>query len=123
MKWYLKAIRNYFDGRACRSEFWYFILFNIIFSFVLLLVDMLINLSVLQGIYLLVIAGPGMAVSVRRMHDVGKSGWWLFIPAYNIILACTKGIAGDNKYGPDPKQYLPSFDFEQQGNSKISDAA
>lgn len=123
MKWYLKVIRHYFDGRACRSEFWYFMLFNIIVSFLLLLLDMLINLALLQGVYLLVITGPGLAVSVRRMHDVGKSGWYLFIPVYNILLACTKGTTGENKYGPEPNPQFPTFDFEQQRRNKVGNAA
>tara|TARA_B110000459_G_scaffold179685_1_gene205868 strand:- start:986 stop:1153 length:168 start_codon:yes stop_codon:yes gene_type:complete len=47
---------------------------------------------------------PGIAVAVRRMHDVGKSGWFILIPIYNIILAFTDGDSGDNKYGPNPKE-------------------
>ena len=46
---------------------------------------------------------PSIAVGVRRMHDVGKSGWFLLIPIYNLILACTPGESGTNEYGPDPK--------------------
>jgi uncharacterized membrane protein YhaH (DUF805 family) len=46
---------------------------------------------------------PSIAVGVRRMHDVGKSGWFLLIPIYNLILACTDGVQGDNEYGADPK--------------------
>jgi uncharacterized membrane protein YhaH (DUF805 family) len=46
---------------------------------------------------------PSIAVGVRRMHDVGKSGWFLLIPIYNLILALSEGEKGDNKYGPDPK--------------------
>ena len=46
---------------------------------------------------------PGIAVAVRRMHDVGKSGWFALIPIYNIILALSEGDQGDNAYGPDPK--------------------
>ena len=46
---------------------------------------------------------PSIAVAVRRMHDVGKSGWFLLIPIYNLILACTEGQKGDNEYGTDPK--------------------
>jgi uncharacterized membrane protein YhaH (DUF805 family) len=46
---------------------------------------------------------PALAVSVRRMHDVGKSGWYILIPIYNLVLACTNGDTGTNEYGPDPK--------------------
>jgi uncharacterized membrane protein YhaH (DUF805 family) len=47
-----------------------------------------------------------MSVATRRMHDVGKSGWFLLIPIYNLILACSPGTKGDNKFGPDPKQII-----------------
>lgn len=46
---------------------------------------------------------PSIAVGVRRMHDVGKSGWFVLIPIYNFILACTDGERGPNQYGQDPK--------------------
>ena len=46
---------------------------------------------------------PSLAVAVRRMHDVGKSGWFLLVPIYNLILALTEGTKGENEYGPDPK--------------------
>jgi uncharacterized membrane protein YhaH (DUF805 family) len=59
---------------------------------------------------------PGIAVGVRRMHDVGKSGWFLLIPIYNIILCFTDGDAFTNEYGPDPKGRgdAEEFDFEKQ---------
>jgi len=47
---------------------------------------------------------PSVAVAIRRMHDVGKSGWYALIPLYNLILACTEGVKGINEYGDDPKQ-------------------
>jgi len=114
MKWYLRVIQNYadFKGRARRSEYWYFVLFNIIFSFSLALTDMYTHFP-LQGLYSLFVLLPSIAVGVRRMHDVGKSGWFLLIPIYNLVLACTEGRSEENKYGPDPKQDIPTFDFEQ----------
>jgi len=53
--------------------------------------------------YQLAILIPSIAVGVRRMHDVNKSGWFILIPIYNLILAVTDGTKGDNKYGHDPK--------------------
>jgi uncharacterized membrane protein YhaH (DUF805 family) len=57
----------------------------------------------LGTIYSLGVLIPSIAVGVRRMHDVGKSGWFLLIPIYNLILAVREGESGPNKYGPDPK--------------------
>ena len=100
MNYYLKVLQNYatFSGRARRSECWYFFLFNVIIAFVLGFVG-----GIISTIYPLAVLIPGIAVGVRRMHDVGKSGWFLLIPIYNLILACTEGVKGDNEYGADPK--------------------
>ena len=104
MKFYLKVLQNYatFKGRASRSEYWYFVLFNIIFSIVLGFVSGLVDLSILYTIYSLAVLIPSIAVAVRRMHDVGKSGWYILIPIYDLILACTQGVKGENEYGTEP---------------------
>lgn len=105
MKWYLKVLSNYanFNGRASRTEYWYFVLFNVIISIILTLIDNALGLSFgLDNIYSLAVLVPGIAVGVRRMHDVNKSGWFILIPIYNLILACTAGTPGPNRYGPDP---------------------
>ena len=105
MNYYLKVLQNYatFSGRARRSEYWYFVLFNFIISIVVGLIEGAMGTEALGVIYSLAVLIPSLAVAVRRMHDVGKSGWFLLIPIYNLILACTDGDKGDNKYGPDPK--------------------
>jgi uncharacterized membrane protein YhaH (DUF805 family) len=105
MKYYLKVLQNYatFSGRARRSEYWYFFLFNVIIAIVLGIVSGMMGTTILSNIYSLAVLIPGIAVGVRRMHDVGKSGWFLLIPIYNLILACTDGTQGDNEYGTDPK--------------------
>jgi uncharacterized membrane protein YhaH (DUF805 family) len=105
MKYYLKVLQNYatFSGRARRSEYWYFVLFNAIFSFGFGLVCGLMQVPQLSFLYSLAVLVPSIAVGVRRMHDVGKSGWFLLIPIYNLILAFTEGEKTENKYGPDPK--------------------
>jgi len=59
--------------------------------------------GLIGGLYSLAVIIPSIAVGVRRMHDVGKSGWYLLIPLYNLILACTDGDSGDNEYGSNPK--------------------
>lgn len=105
MNWYLKVLQNYatFSGRARRKEYWMFTLFSTIISIVLGIVAAIINFELLSSLYSLAVMIPSIAVGVRRMHDVGKSGWFLLIPIYNLILACTDGEQGENAYGPDPK--------------------
>ncbi len=105
MNWYLKVLKQYadFSGRARRSEYWYFTLFNVIIAFVIGFIGGMLGNTVFSNIYSLAVLIPGIAVGVRRMHDVGKSGWFLLIPIYNLILACTEGTIGENEYGSDPK--------------------
>lgn len=105
MNWYLEVLKKYaqFSGRARRSEFWYFHLFSLIISLVLVGIGFAIKFPFLSNIYSLVVLLPSLAVGVRRMHDVGKSGWFLLIPIYSLILACTDGEPVSNKYGSDPK--------------------
>ncbi len=105
MNYYLNVLKNYatFEGRARRSEYWYFVLFSTLVSIVLTLLELAIGVTFIGLVYSLAVMIPSIAVGVRRMHDVGKSGWYLLIPIYNIILACTAGTEGDNEYGSDPK--------------------
>ena len=106
MKWYITVLKNYavFNGRARRSEYWYFMLFNFIFTVVIALIEAGANTKALGMVYNLAVLIPSIAVAVRRMHDVGKSGWYCLIPIYNLILACTDGDHGPNEYGADPKR-------------------
>lgn len=106
-----KCLNNYatFSGRAQRSEYWWFYLFNIILSVVANIIDAAIGIPIFSIIVLLGLIIPGIAVSVRRMHDLGKSGWWIFIaliPLIGIILLIywfvSRGTEGPNEYGPDP---------------------
>ena len=106
-EYFVKVYKNYanFEGRARRSEYWYYTLFYYLIAIVLIFVDQAIGSEI--GIVGLVFALgsliPSIAVGVRRMHDVGKSGWYLLIPIYNLVLACTNGNVGANEYGYDPK--------------------
>ncbi|MEN9331878.1 MAG: hypothetical protein RLZZ94_968 [Bacteroidota bacterium] len=106
MNYYLKVLQNYanFSGRARRAEYWYFFLINTIISVVLSVMTVQGGYSMLYLLYSLGVFLPSLAVGVRRMHDVNKSGWFLLIPIYNLILACTEGTQGDNDYGSDPKE-------------------
>ena len=105
MNYYLEVLKKYaeFDGRARRSEFWYFTLFSIIISIALGVLGAAMKSELLGNIYSLAVLVPSIAVAIRRMHDVGKSGWYCLIPIYNLILAFTAGDVGPNQYGPDPK--------------------
>ncbi len=118
MNWYLKVLKNYvgFSGRARRKEYWMFVLFSIIISLVLGLVDGMLGtttwnqIGLLGGIYTVAVLLPSIAVGVRRLHDIDKSGWWmllLFIPLIGAIVvlvwAVMEGTGGSNRFGPDPK--------------------
>ncbi len=114
MEWYLRVVKdNYanFKGRARRKEYWMFVLFNMIFVFVVAIIDYLLGtFPLIYGIYLLAVIIPSLAVFVRRLHDIGKSGWWFFVGLIPIIgaiwllvLLCTDGNPGENSYGPSPK--------------------
>jgi uncharacterized membrane protein YhaH (DUF805 family) len=126
MKYYLDVIKNYvkFDGRARRKEYWMFVLFNVIFSFVASIIDSVAGLTytssgnsygyasvgIISSLYSLAVLLPTIGVGIRRLHDIGKSGWWLLIslvplagPIWLLVLLATNGVVGENQYGPDPK--------------------
>ncbi|TVP99592.1 MAG: DUF805 domain-containing protein [Planctomycetaceae bacterium] len=118
MNWYLEVLKKYavFSGRARRKEYWMFILFNLIFAIIFSILDSVLFGIPAEGsgplylIYSLAVFIPAVAVSVRRLHDVGKSGFFLFIALIPIIgaiwlliLFCTDSQHGDNEYGPNPK--------------------
>jgi uncharacterized membrane protein YhaH (DUF805 family) len=110
MKWYIKVLQQYsvFKGRASRSEYWYFVLFNLIITIIISIIDVAAGTVYINTIYSLAVLLPSIAVGVRRMHDVNKSGWYILIPIYNLVLACTEGTTGANDYGQNPLR--PEFD-------------
>ncbi len=103
-KYYIKVLNNYvnFRGRATRSEFWYFALLNAIIMIVLEIFDGFINSDVTGYVYALLVELPYLAVSVRRMHDTDRSGWWILVPFANVVFFCLKGTEGENRFGPQP---------------------
>jgi uncharacterized membrane protein YhaH (DUF805 family) len=103
IKWYVAVLKKYaeFNGRASRSEYWYFTLFSIIISIALSVIGLTIKFPLLSNIYSIAVLLPSIAVGIRRMHDIDKSGWYLLIPFYNIYLLCIEGTVGVNQYGPD----------------------
>jgi uncharacterized membrane protein YhaH (DUF805 family) len=113
MNWYLAAFKKYaqFSGRSRRTEFWMFFLFNFIAAAILGVLDNLVGTNgILAGVYGLIVLIPGLALNIRRLHDLNKSGGFIFInliplvgSIWYLVLMCTEGTRGDNKYGPDPK--------------------
>ncbi|MBK6979522.1 MAG: DUF805 domain-containing protein [Cytophagaceae bacterium] len=115
--YYLNAFRFHyadFEGRARRSEYWYFTLFNIIISYGLMgmmfLGEGMYFMYFVSVLYSLGSLIPSLAVAVRRLHDIGKSGWYFLvflIPVAGIIwllvLLVTNSQDGENEYGPNPK--------------------
>ncbi|MEO6819660.1 MAG: DUF805 domain-containing protein [Ginsengibacter sp.] len=140
MKYYVKVLKEYvnFKGRARRSEYWYFFLFNLIFAIIAVGIDNLLGTTLkvdsaygvvdlhygyVYILYLLAIIIPGLAVSVRRLHDVGKSGWFYFIAfipfiggIWLLILFFTDSVVGENKWGPNPKGIGNFDDIDQIGS-------
>ena len=84
-----------FSGRASRSEYWYFYLFYIL-VYLAAYIFAGENVALIVSIPLWI---PQLSVAVRRLHDVGKSGWFILIPIYNLILMCTDSNPGSNQYG------------------------
>jgi len=119
MGWYIEALKKYavFGGRSRRKEYWYFVLFSLIVSLVLSAIDALLgtfssstNVGLLSGIYGLAIIIPSIAVSVRRLHDIDRTGWWVLISLVPVIgtivllvFAVLEGTSGQNRFGPNPK--------------------
>ena len=137
MNWYLKVLRQYadFSGRARRKEYWMFTLFNTIFLIVAIIVDNVIKLTlpgvlpygILYFICAFAVLIPGLAVSVRRLHDVGKSGWMILISLIPIVgsiwllvLLVTESDPYENAYGQNPKSgnaYELNTDTEKTKNA------
>lgn len=119
MNWYITVLKKYavFSGRARRSEYWFFVLFNMIVAFVLGFIDGFLGLGDMEAgigllgtIYGLAVIIPSIAVGVRRLHDTNRSGWWLLISLVPLIGAIVlivffvmDSTPGDNRFGPNPK--------------------
>ena len=116
MNWYLKAIKQYtvFKGRARRKEYWMFGLFNIIALFIAGLIDVFVKTYGIIGIiYSLAVIIPAIAVSIRRLHDTDRSGWWIlisFIPVIGVLILFVfllkDSNPGQNQYGENPKEIM-----------------
>jgi len=107
-----------FNGRATRSEYWFFVLFAFLVVVAAAILDSILNMVVfepamggnmLSGLAMLALLLPQLAAAVRRLHDLGHSGWWYLIglvPAVGgavlLVWFCFRGTEGDNRFGPDP---------------------
>lgn len=123
MKWYFKVLKNYvnFSGRATRTEYWMFVLINLLITLAIILMDLLLfpsmvedGMGILGMLYALAVLLPYIAVTVRRLHDIGKSGWWYLlalVPIAGIVLLIFTLLesAPDNQYGE--KVYANSEEF------------
>ena len=119
MKWYIYALQRYaqFTGRSQRKEYWYFFLFTFIFSLILGFIENLTGIvdessgwGFLTGIFFLAMFIPTIAVTVRRLHDTGRTGWWALLPLVPIVggiallvLCALDSEPGSNRFGPNPK--------------------
>ena len=121
MEWYIKVIKNYteFEGRARRKEYWMFVLINFLIVMALQAVMIMLGpdsalgsfIMGLVGLYSLAVFIPSLAVGVRRLHDTGRSGWWLlisFVPIIGfialIVFLVQNSQPGTNQYGENPKE-------------------
>ncbi len=119
MEWYLKVLKNYvgFSGRARRTEFWMFVLFNVIASVITQILDRVLgwgdgwaNTGPITLVYTLAVFLPALAVGIRRLHDTNRTGWWTLLALIPLVGAIVllvfyaqPGNVGANTYGPDPK--------------------
>lgn len=119
MNWYLKCWNQYadFSGRARRKEYWIFSLINGVIIIILYILQMVMIESTLWLIfpivfflYALAVFLPSLAVNIRRLHDIGKSGWWCLIylipiigSIWLLVLMCLDSEPGENQWGENPK--------------------
>ena len=119
MSWFIEALKKYavFSGRSRRKEYWYYVLFVAIISIVLNIIDGLLGtydrsagVGLLSTIFSLAVLIPSIAVSVRRLHDIDRTGWWVLISLVPIIgwivllvFHVQDSTPGSNRYGPNPK--------------------
>ena len=118
MSWFVEALKKYavFSGRSRRKEYWFFVLFVVIISIVLSIIDSLVGTDRSTGvglfgtIFSLAILIPSIAVTVRRLHDIDRTGWWVLISlvpliGWIVLLVFTvqDSTPGTNRYGPNPK--------------------
>jgi uncharacterized membrane protein YhaH (DUF805 family) len=106
MNWYLDVMRNYavFRGRSPRKAYWMFVLINLVVAILVGFVGKVLGMGTApSALYSLIVLIPGIAVAVRRLHDTGRSGWWLLFPFVNLIFLCLDSQPGENQFGPNQR--------------------
>ena len=114
MNWYLDVLKHkyaQFTGRARRTEYWMFFLFNLLIAIGIAIIEAVIGTAGVLGIiFSLAMLIPGIAVTMRRLHDTGRSGWWILIGLIPflgwivlLVFMVLDSHPGDNEYGPNPK--------------------
>lgn len=128
MNWFITSLKKYadFTGRSRRKEYWFFVLFQILFGILAIILDVVLGTTIgflpYGYIYILYIVGlfiPSLSVTVRRLHDIGRSGWWFllaFVPLVGQIIILVfmflDSEPGANKWGPNPKTESGAIDAE-----------
>lgn len=105
--WFLDAVKNKyadFNGRARRQEYWMYVLVYILLLIATSIIDAIIGFPIFTLIAIFGLAVPSLAVSFRRIHDTGKSGWFILVPFYGLYLLFVDGTPGSNEYGANPKE-------------------
>jgi uncharacterized membrane protein YhaH (DUF805 family) len=121
VNWYLDVLKKYavFEGRAKRPEYWYFVLFNAIIAVVLAIIDgVLGTYPLFVGMYFLAVLLPALGVTIRRLHDTNRSGWWMLIALIPLVGSIVllvfyvqDSTPGGNAYGPYPTAAAPEQGF------------
>jgi uncharacterized membrane protein YhaH (DUF805 family) len=122
MDWFVTVLKRYalFSGRASRPEYWYFMLISLIPGVLLAFIDGILGtissrtgIGLLSGLYALALFAPGLAVTVRRLHDCDRRGWWCLFgltplvgPLMLLVLMALRGTAGPNRFGSGPNPQL-----------------
>lgn len=112
INWFIDPIKNHyfdFEGRASRQQFWMFTLSTWLFAVALFLIEKVLHTEMLNNLFGLLTFIPATAIGARRLHDIGRSGWWqliLLVPVIGLILLIVwevgEGDVGANAYGQDP---------------------
>jgi uncharacterized membrane protein YhaH (DUF805 family) len=132
MNYFIDGLKHYayFDGRATRKQFWLYYLWLIIFAIATSVFDVLLGTDdligdsgLISGIFLLATLLPTLGLKIRRLHDTGRSGYWILLnilfvigSVILLIMLCKRSDPGPNKYGP-PAGYTPAWNTPDYNNA------
>ncbi len=133
MYWFRVVLKKYFifKGRSGRIEFWMFMLWSTVLTYLVrcgygfgilinphydpVIVDL--STSILDSLVSIFFFIPTISVGFRRMHDIGRSGWWFFCPIINLVFLVRNSQQGDNQYGPNPKAAITGLTMRSSGRA------